>query len=63
MNPTPPNPKPTKPTQTHSLNSVLCVIEGPGDTTRRPRRKHIPLPPPDDQTPPSTPNQSPEEKK
>jgi hypothetical protein len=39
----------------------LVVIDGPADTTRRPRRKHIPLPPPDDQ--PSPPEKPPEEKK
>jgi hypothetical protein len=28
---------------TESPNSILVVIDGPGDTTRRPRRPEIPL--------------------
>jgi hypothetical protein len=33
-------------------NTVVIVIEGPGDTTRRPRRPSIPYTPPED-IPPS----------
>ena len=32
--------------QTDSLDTVLVFIDGPGDTTRRPRRPNIPLDPP-----------------
>jgi len=32
---------------TEDLDSILVVIDGPGDTTRRPRRPEIPLTPPD----------------
>jgi hypothetical protein len=62
MNPTPPNPTP-KPPQTDDSDAILVVFDGPGDKTRRPRRKHIPLPPPDDQTPPTPPEKAPEDKK
>jgi hypothetical protein len=37
---------------TLSENTILVVIEGPGDRTRRPRRPNIPyMPPPKDTDP------------
>jgi hypothetical protein len=38
--------------ESDALNTVIIVIEGPGDTTRRPRRPSIPYTPPED-IPPS----------
>lgn len=44
---------PTKPPddgkrpETESPNTILVVIDGPGDKTRRPRRPSIPYSPPD----------------
>jgi hypothetical protein len=62
MSQTPSNPKPNKGSETHSLDSAFFVIEGGEDTTRRPRRPHIPLPPPEDQ-PPQKPKDKPSEGK
>ena len=40
-------PTPGKPfSETDSLGTIFVVIDGPGDTTIRPRRPHIPLEPP-----------------
>ncbi len=44
-----PFPEPSKygSSETDALESVLVILDGPGDTTRRPRRPEIPLTPPD----------------
>ncbi len=53
MSPSSPQPSDHVPSDTESLDGVLYVLEGPGDTTRRPRRPNIPLEPPDrPRTPP-----------
>ncbi len=54
MNPLPPQPPPSDIPggQSDAPNTVIIVIEGPGDTTRRPRRPSIPYIPPED-IPPS----------
>ncbi len=39
-------PDDTTPYETDSLSSEIVVIDGPGDTTIRPRRPCIPLDPP-----------------
>ncbi len=61
---TPPNPEPPKNQKivTEALNTILVVVDEPGDTTPRPRSPNIPLdyprpllppqPPPDEQQPP-----------
>jgi hypothetical protein len=44
--------------ETHSHPSIVVVIDGPGDTTHRPRRPNVPLDPPR----PKPPVEPPEEK-
>ena len=56
----PKQPPPNKPVgQTESWNSVVILIDEPGDTTHRPRRPNIPLEPP----PPRRPEPDPRDKK
>jgi hypothetical protein len=44
MNPPPPtNPDSNEQVTTESLDGIVVIIEGPADTTRRPRRPNIPL--------------------
>jgi hypothetical protein len=52
MSPDPQQPAEPRFNNTESLDSILVVIEGPGDSTRRPRRKNIPHTPPQEQYPP-----------
>jgi hypothetical protein len=56
-----PDPK-KQPLKTEAKDTVFYLIEGGEDTTRRPRRKYIPLPPPEDQSP-TEPKDKPPEKK
>jgi hypothetical protein len=48
------SPSPSNPLHfvTESLDSILVVLEGPGDKTRRPRRPNILLTPPPPRRPP-----------
>ena len=52
-----PEPEPQKSDEvvTDSLNSILVVIDGPGDTTVRPRDPRIPRSWPRPETPPPEP--------
>ena len=56
----PQQPQPNQPVgQTESWNSVIVLIDEPGDTTRRPRRPNVPLDPP----PPRRPEPDPKDEK
>jgi hypothetical protein len=57
-----PDPK-KQPLTIEAEDTVFYLIEGGEDTTRRPRRKYIPLPPKDDQPPTKPTDQPLEEKK
>ncbi len=61
MNPTPQEPSPPLSAVTDSLDSFDILLEGPGDKTRRPRRRDIPGAPPQEQWPP--PEKTPEAEK
>ena len=52
-----------QPLQTEAHDTVFYLIEGGEDTTRRPRRKYIPLPPTEDNPPPEPTDKPPEGKK
>lgn len=47
-----PQPPPDTPHQAVTERSILVIIDGPADTTRRPRRPSIPYTPPEDAAPP-----------
>ena len=62
MNETPPPPSSVPEGETFSINTILVVIDGPVDNTRRPRRPSIPYTPPEDIPPsPKKPKKKPED--
>jgi hypothetical protein len=54
-----PEPSDRAAVETEALDGILVVIEGPADTTHRPRRPNVPLPPTPEPPPAQPPAETP----